>query len=348
MKLRIPHFLRRVAPVPSGYRAQAALAAVLVAIAGGSGGNLLVHELGKLPAGAVFQAGNTVVTEDQLDHRVTVMRFLYGVQQPTDPAGLDQFKRSVAKAVAVSGVVDDAARAAGIVIADKAASDQLDKLVSDNGTDRRTFIQQLGASGVSEQDVLDEIKRQQAGARLFGQVTAPVKAATDADAQRYYDQNRAQMVSPEQRELANIVVSSPDQAQLVAQQARSGADFGALAAQYSIDGSTKGKGGALGTVTAGQLDPGYAKAAFSAPAGSVFGPVQTQNGWNVGRIGAVHPGSPMTFDQVKDAIKTKLDNDGKLKVWDDFLVAKIKAANIEYAPAYQPADPDAPPAAAGA
>lgn len=345
MKLRVSRFLRRVALVPSGFRAQAALAAVFVAIAGGSGGNLVVHELGKLPDGAVFRTGDTVVTEAQLQHRVTLMRFLYGVQQPTDPAGLDQFKRAVAKATAVSGIVDDAARDAGIVIADKAASDQLDKLVADNGTDRRTFIQQLGASGVSEQDVLDEIKRQQAGARLFSQVTAPVKAATDADAQRYYDQNRAQMVSPEQRELSNIVVSAPDQAQLVAQQVRSGADFTALAAQYSIDGSTKGKGGALGTVTASQLDPGYAKAAFAAPAGSVFGPVQTQTGWNIGRVGAVHPGNPMSFDQVKDAIKTTLDNDAKLKVWDDLLVTKIKAANVEYAPAYRPADPDAPPTA---
>ncbi|HVW44672.1 MAG TPA: peptidyl-prolyl cis-trans isomerase [Amycolatopsis sp.] len=345
MKLRVPRFLRRLTPAPSGFRAQAAVAAVLVAIAGGSGGNLVVHELGKLPDGAVFRAGGTVVTEDQLQHRVTLMQFLYGVQQPTDPAALDQFKRSVAKAIAVSDIVDDAARGAGIVIADKAASDQLDKLVADEGTDRRAFIQQLGAHGMSEQDVLDEIKQQQAGARLFGQVTAPVKAATDADAQRYYDQNRPQMVSPEQRELSNIVVSAPDQAQLVAQQARSGADFGALATQYSIDGSTKGKGGALGAVTASQLDPGYAKAAFAAPAGSVFGPVQTQTGWNIGKVGAVQPGTPMSFDQVKDAIKTKLDNDAKLKVWDDFLVAKIKAANVEYAPEYRPADPDAPPAA---
>ncbi|NKQ55487.1 hypothetical protein HFP15_21620 [Amycolatopsis sp. K13G38] len=345
MKLRVPRFLRRPALVPSGFRAQAALAAVFVVIAGGSGGNLVLRELGKLPDGAVFRAGDTVVTENQLQHRVTLMRFLYGVQQPTDPAGLDQFKRSVAKAVAVSDIVDDAARGAGIVVADKAASDQLDKLVSDNGTDRRTFIQQLGANGVSEQDVLGEIKRQQAGARLFQQMTAPVKATTDADAQKYYDENRAQMVSPEQRELSNIVVSAPDQAQLVAQQARSGADFGALATQYSIDGSTKGKGGALGTVTASQLDPGYAKAAFAAPAGSVFGPVQTQSGWNVGRVVVIHPGSPLSFDQVKDAIKTKLDNDAKLKVWDDFLVTKIKAAHVEYAPAYLPADPDAPPAA---
>ncbi|HVV11269.1 peptidyl-prolyl cis-trans isomerase [Amycolatopsis sp.] len=345
MKLQVPGFLRQVTLVPSGRRTQAALAAVLVLLGGGSGANLTMRALDALPDGAAFRAGGTVVTQEQLQQRVNVMELLYGVQQPSDPAAADQFRRSVAKAVAVSMVVDDAARDAGIVIADKAASDQLDKLVSDDGTDRKTFVQQLGGHGVSEQDVLDEIKRQQAGARLFQQVTAPVKATTDADAQHYYDANRAQMVSPEQRELANIVVTSQDQAQSVAQQARSGADFGTLAGQYSMDGSTKGSGGSLGTVAASQLDATYAKAAFAAPAGSVFGPVQTQQGWNVGRVGAVHPGTPMTFDQLKDAIKTKLDNDAKLKVWDDFLVTRIKAADVRYAPDYLPADPDAPPAA---
>ncbi|HEY2057353.1 MAG TPA: peptidyl-prolyl cis-trans isomerase [Amycolatopsis sp.] len=344
MKLQVPGLFRRWTVVPSGLRAQGVLAAVLVAIAGGSGGNLVVRALDELPAGAVFRTGDTVVSQEQLQQRVNLMELLYGVQQPSDPAGTDRFRRSVAKAVAVSMVVDDAARGAGIVIADKAASDQLDKIVSDNGTDRKTFVQQLGAHGLSEKDVLDEVKRQQAGARLFQQATAGVKATTDADAQHYYDANRAQMVSPEQRDLANIVVSSADQAQLVAQQARSGADFPGLAGQYSIDGSTKGKGGSLGQVTASQLDAAYAKAAFAAPPGSVFGPVQTQQGWNVGRVGAVHPGSPMSFDQVKDAVKTKLDNDAKLKVWDDFLVARIKSAKVEYAPDYLPPDPDAPPA----
>ncbi|SEP48648.1 peptidyl-prolyl cis-trans isomerase [Amycolatopsis saalfeldensis] len=344
MKLQIPGFVRRWTVVPSGLRAQGVLAAVLVAIAGGSGGNLAVRALHELPAGAVFRTGDTVVSQEQLQQRVNLMELLYGVQQPSDPAGTDRFRRSVAKAVAVSMIVDDAARGAGIVIADKAAGDQLDKIVSDNGTDRKTFVQQLGAHGLSEKDVLDEVKRQQAGARLFQQATAGVKATTDADAQHYYDANRAQMVSPEQRDLANIVVSSAEQAQLVAQQARSGADFPALAGQYSIDGSTKGNGGSLGKVTASQLDAAYAKAAFAAPSGSVFGPVQTQQGWNVGRVGAVHPGSPMSFDQVKDAVKTKLDNDAKLKVWDGFLVSRIKSAKVEYAPEYLPPDPDAPPA----
>ena len=335
---------RRPTLAPSGPRAQAVLASALVLLAGGSGTKLALHRMDALPAGAAFRASGTVVTVGQLQRRVTLMEFLYGLQQPADAHRLDLFKRSVAKAVAVSGIVAKAARARNIVIADKEASDQLDKLIQDNSwKDRPTFDRTLSARGLAERDVLDEIERQQANARLFAQVTKPAKTSTDADAQRYYDAHKAQMLSPEQRSIDNIVVSSSAEAQQILGEARSGTAFGTLAREYSIDGSTRDKGGSLGAVSAADLDSGYAKVAFQAKKGAVFGPVQTPQGWNVGRVTNVHAAVPLTFAQVKSAVRTKLDNDAKVALWNAFLVKRIKAAHVAYAPAYRPADPDAPP-----
>ncbi|HWE90076.1 MAG TPA: peptidyl-prolyl cis-trans isomerase [Pseudonocardiaceae bacterium] len=337
---------RRGRLLPTSRIARIVLIGLLALVACGSGANLAIARLNELPAGAVFRADGVIVTDQQLQHRITLMEFVYGLQPPTDPAAKDQFNRDVAKALAVSQITDDAARARGIVIADKAASDQLNTLIQQNSwTDQSTLIKQLGAQGLSEQDVLDEIKRQQASARLFAQVTGSVRASTDADAQAYYNQNKSQMVSPEQRAIANIVVSSQAQAQQITQLAQSGSDFAALAKQYSIDGSTKSNGGSLGVVSSSQLEAGYAKAAFAARDNSVFGPVQTTQGWNVGEVTDVHQPVPLTFAQVKDAIRTKLDNDAKLKVWDAFLTGKIMAAHVVYVPAYQPADPNSPPPA---
>ncbi|MBQ0923538.1 peptidyl-prolyl cis-trans isomerase [Saccharopolyspora endophytica] len=330
-----------------GYRAGVVIA-MLVVVVGGSSTKAVMHAAESLPEDAAFRAQGVVVTEQQLKQRVSLMEFVYGLQQPKELAKQDEFKRSVAKAMAVSNVVDQAAREQGIVIADKAASDQLEKMIKETGyADRKTFIQELGARGISEQNVIDEIKRQQGNARLFGKVTEPVKPVTDADAQRYFDQNRAQMVTPEQRDIANIVVPDEATAQQVLQQANAGGDFAALARQFSIDGSTKDKGGSLGLVQVTQLDPGYGKAAFGAPAGSAFGPVQTPQGWNVGRVGEVRPSEPVSFEQVRDAIKGKLDNDAKLAAWDGFLAQRIKDADVTYAPEYQPANPDASPVQAG-
>jgi peptidyl-prolyl cis-trans isomerase C len=349
MKFRIPGFVRaarhRVTVVPGGFRSQGILAVVLVLLAGGSGAGLAVREAKALPDDAVFRAFGTVLTEQQLSRRVVAMEFLYGLQRPADPAQLDKFDRSVAKAVATSAVVDQAARESGVVVPDNEVADQLGKLLGQNpGQDRRAFTDALGARGLSEQDVLDEIRRQQVNARLFEQVTKPVAPSTDDDAARFYDGHRDQMVSPEQRGLLNIVVSTEDKARGLADQAKSGADFGALARQDSLDGSTKDNGGALGTVRADQLDPGYASAAFSAGQGAVFGPVRTPQGWNVGRVTQIRSAVPMTLDEVRGAIKAKLDNDAKLARWNDFLAGRLKAAEVEYAPRYRPADPDEPPA----
>ncbi|TKA04985.1 peptidyl-prolyl cis-trans isomerase [Actinacidiphila oryziradicis] len=330
--------------VPSRQFALVSAVVLLVAIAGGAGTNLYVQGKNDLPGDVAFRTEGVSTTKQQLQHRIVLMEFLYGLQEPTGAAKQDKFRRDVAKALAVSQVIDTAARKRGIVIADKEASDQLQKMIKDNNWgDTNTLIQELGGRGLSQNDVLGEIKRQQSSAELFSKVTGSVKATTDAQAQSYYNANKSQMVSPEQRTLDNIVVSSQSQAQQIVDQARGGSDFASLAKKYSLDGSTKNSGGSLGSVPASQLDSGYAAVAFKAADNSVYGPVKTTQGWNVGKVAAVHKAVPLSFSQLKSAIKTKLDNDAKLKVWGAFLKKQIIAAHVRYAAAYKPADPNSPP-----
>lgn len=354
MKLRMPQaigsFALRVSPAirrdvrqPPRLPVQAVAALLLVVVAGGSAAKLVAHQADELPENAAFRVDNTVVTKDALQQQIKVMGVLYGLRKPTDAKRLDQFNRSVAKAVAVSRIVDSAARERGITIADKAASDQLDKLIKQSKlSNRTTFLRELGTRGISERQVLDEVKRQEANARLFGQLTKSTKPTTDQEAREYYDKNKSQMASPEQRELSNIVVHTQQQAQQLLQLVKPGADFGSLARQYSIDGSTKEAGGSMGPVTADQLEPNYSKAAFQAAPGSVFGPVQTPQGWNVGKVDKIQQATPLSFAQLKNTIKAKLDNDAKLKTWSTFLTEQIQDTDVTYAPEYQPSDPDAP------
>lgn len=318
---------------------------LLVVALAGSGSQIVVDRLHALPADAAFRLDDSVTTVEQLDHRVQLLGALYGVQRPSDPAKVDQFTRDSAKAVAVSTILDRAAADQGIVIADKTASDQLDKVISQSYPGgRQEFVTKLGQLGVSEQDVLDEIKRQLANAQLYDSVTKGAAPVTDDDVAKAFQDRKQQMVRPEARDLRNIVVGTEAEAEQVLQRLRSGTDFAAVAGQTSLDQSTKDKGGDLGPMTADQLDKAYADAAFKAPAGTVFGPVQTQNGWNIGQVVSVTPAAPLTFDQVKDQLKTQLANERKSALWNSWLAGRIKAAGVQYADTYRPADPDAPPA----
>jgi len=332
--------------IPESRRLKIIAAVALLVIGSGVGTYLVVDRVASLPDGTALSIGDKMVTEEQFQQRVKLLETLYGVQPPTSPVKADRFRRDTAKAVALSELLVDLAQENGIVIADKAASDQLGTMVNEqyNG-DRSMFRRQLSARGISERQVIDEIKRQKASARLFATITKRAKTATAADAREYYERHKNDMRSPERREIVNIVTSYRGQAEQVAQQARSGVNFGKLAQRYSIDGSTRSHGGRLGMVSADQLASGYAKVAFESSPYSVFGPVKTPHGWNIGTVVKVQKASLLPFSRVKDTLMAKLTNDAKMRLWSGWLTQRLREAEIEYAPRYQPSNPDAAPGA---
>ncbi|SBW22819.1 parvulin-like peptidyl-prolyl isomerase [Candidatus Protofrankia californiensis] len=232
------------------------------------------------------------------------------------------------------------------MIADKMAQDALGRFIEQqfgNGSDaRERFVQALGTVGTNEQAVLTEIKRQLAINQLF-QRTAGTPAISDAELHTQFDQHKDQLATPERRDLRNIVVSSQAEADQVVRDAAAGTPFELLAQQRSLDGSTRDGGGALGVVTASQLDSGYAPVAFAAPPGAVFGPVQTQYGWNVGKVIQIIPPAPAVFDQVKDSLRQQVQLERQLGAWRGWLTGAIRNAHVRYAAGYRPADPDSPP-----
>jgi peptidyl-prolyl cis-trans isomerase C len=309
-----------------------------------------VRQLTGLPDDAAFEYDGDVVTVAQLDDRVDALGALYGIKKPTDKGELADFKRDVAKAVAVSMILDNAAQDRDIVISDKSARDTLAAMLRDQmGPDPdAAFTELLGEYGVSEDDVLDEIKRQQALARLFKEVTEDAVAEATPDAVRaYFDKDPSRFATPETRRLSNIVVATRKDALVVVASARKSDDFGALARRASLDDATRDQNGDLGTVAAAELDPAFAEAAFAAPAGSLFGPVQTQFGWNVGLVRRVVPGSPADFASVKAEVTDVLRSELALAAWREWLADQIKDADVEYADSYRPDHPDAPPADSG-
>jgi peptidyl-prolyl cis-trans isomerase C len=300
-----------------------------------------------LPDDAAFEYDGTVVTKAELDRRVEVLGALYGIAEPTDEDEKDTFRRDVAKAVAVSMILEDAARDQGIVISDKSARDTLAKMVEGQlGNDpQRAFTEMLARFGVTEDDVLEEVKRQQAIARLFQDRTADaVDDVTPTDVRAYYGQDPDRFATPERRRLRNIVVKARREAVAVLARVRRGNDFAALARATSLDDATRQKGGSMGTVGAGELEGAYADAAFAAAAGEAFGPVQTRFGWNVGQVVRIVPGRAVSFAEVEDRVTDELRSERALKAWRAWLADRIHDADVEYAASYRPAHPDEPPA----
>ncbi len=79
-------------------------------------------------------------------------------------------------------------------------------------------------------------------------------------------------------------VQTKKTAQRVAQEARQGRDFAALARQYSQDQSNAQRGGDLGWFPKGRMVKAFDDAVFKGKPGEVIGPVRTQFGWHVIKV----------------------------------------------------------------
>ena len=297
-----------------------------------------------LPDGVVLRVGSHDVTAAELDQRVQVLSALYGVQRPTDAAQAADFDRAAAQSMAISLLLEDDAAARDIVIPDKSAADQLDALIDDQLVGgRQAFVDFLAEKGISEGDVLDEIKQRLATPRIVEQVTQDVPAVTDAQVDDFYAAHESEFVSSESRHLVNIVVSTENEARRVLQLAQAGGDFATLAATYSRDGATRDSGGDLGVLTSDQLESGYAQAAFAVPAGDLYGPVQSQYGWNIGKVVKVNASHPVDLAAVRTELQAQLLNKARLDVWRTYLTGLLRDADVTYADDYRPADPLALP-----
>ncbi|WP_051342270.1 peptidyl-prolyl cis-trans isomerase [Pseudonocardia spinosispora] len=339
--------------LPKSVKAKVIAGVAVVLVIALAVGGFLYYRANTVPDGVALRVNGTDVTVAELNDDIQTQKALLGFEVPKDGPKLDQFRKDFAKSIAFTMVIEKAAADRNIVVADRQASDVLAKIISQNYGDgpegHDKSVQAMAANGTSEPKVLAEIKRQMTVTQLVQQVAAGVQAS-DADVKQYFDSHKDQLATPERRDIHNIVVKDKAAADQIVAQLNTGANFEQLAQQQSMDTSTKDKGGDLGPQPAQQLEPEFAKAAFSAPLNGVFGPVQGEHGYNVGKIAEILPSTPANFDQIKDAIRQQVIAERGSEKWRQFLEDSIKSAKVVYADEYRPADPDSlapPPGADG-
>lgn len=156
--------------------------------------------------------------------------------------------------------------------------------------------------------------------------TVVESAASDADARALYDTQVASM--PEQQEVhaRHILVETQQQAKEIYDKISYGADFAAMAKQFSKDPGSKDDGGDLGFFGRGQMVPQFEETAFKLDKGGISLPFQSQFGWHILQVLDKRVRKPPEFDLVKDRIKAAL---GQQKA--QATVANMRAgANVEY------------------
>ena len=129
-----------------------------------------------------------------------------------------------------------------------------------------------------------------------------------------YRKNIGKLTVEDRYHLAKIVIANSGdaaadrkKAQQVASKARArGADFAALARQYSQDPQSAKKGGEVGWVNTDVLPPGLSPVIRGKKAGAVVGPVQGSRGWQVIKVLEHQAARQQTLEEARPALVAAL------------------------------------------
>jgi foldase protein PrsA len=299
----------------------------------------------QVPAGAVAVIDGTAIPKTDYDRLFAQAEKAYEAQgrafPQTGSAEYEQLKSQTVQFLIDRQIREKKAAALGLKVTDQEVTDQLDSLKQQyfNG-DEKKYQDELKAQGVTEEDVLADIRAQLISQKIYDQINEGV-TVTDAEVQQYYDDNKTQFTAPESREVAHILVDPKDKAlaEDIYQQLQNGADFAELAKKYSTDTQSAKDGGKLNDVR-GTFVPEFEDVAFSLETGEISKPVKSQYGWHIiTALEDTKPESTTPFSEVSSTLHDQLlkqKKDGRMLDWERKARAEY-ADSIGYAVGFVPA-----------
>jgi len=162
-----------------------------------------------------------------------------------------------------------------------------------------------------------------------------------ADVQKFYNDNIAQFQTPEQIRASHILLNTAGkdeaavrkQAEELLQKIKAGADFAALAKQYSDDTGSKANGGDLDYFGRGRMVPEFETAAFALMPGQVSDVIKSQFGFHIIKVTDKKAAVTRPLEEVRAQIEDQL----KAQRADQQIAAKAEELRAKIS---KPADLD--------
>lgn len=133
----------------------------------------------------------------------------------------------------------------------------------------------------------------------------------DEEVREHYEVNIQRYAEPELRSVRQLLITgNAEDAEGRIRELRArldaGAEFGELAREFSEDSLSASRGGDLGRIARGDLDPVLETVIFSLPEGLISQPVETRLGWHVIEVTAIEPSRAQPFEEVREGVERDL------------------------------------------
>lgn len=250
-----------------------------------------------------------------------------------------RLKENLIRKMVEETLIAQKAKAEGITVDAPELDAKLAEHKARFGSDK-AFLSFLERTQQSEADVKEDLQKNLLRDKLFAKLLAG-QEPTDADAEKYYAENKDKYLQKEQITAQHILLKTDKTTtdaqkkeklaqakKLYAEAKKQGADFGEIAKRAS-EGPTAQRGGDLGTFSRGRMVKQFEDAAFAAKAGDIIGPVETQFGYHVIKVNEKTEAKQRTFEEVKETILTSLKARQKSKATRELLEKMRADAKIE-------------------
>ena len=202
------------------------------------------------------------------------------------------------------------ARESGIVVDDLAVDQAVQSVARQNEVSADEVYRRLAADGIARETFRQELRRQLMQQRLRErEVDARVRVSEPEIEQFLREQTTGAGATPSEIQLGHVLVSVPEgaspaqvataqaRAQAVADKARAGSDFGALAREFS-EAPEASAGGLMGLRPTDRYPDLFVEATKALPVGGVAGPVRSAAGFHVLKVvDKTRAGMPTTVTQ---------------------------------------------------
>jgi len=171
---------------------------------------------------------------------------------------------------------------------------------------RELILQQASKDGLDKsaeiEDKLKDLKKRLIVESFLKKKVETESQVTDADLQKFYEQNKEKFKTGEQIRASHILVKNEKDAKDILDKIKAGGNFEELAKKNSVD-SSAAKGGDLGWFGKGSMVPVFEKAALALKEGQVSDVVKSDFGFHIIKLTGKRAAGLRPLEEVKDQIK---------------------------------------------
>lgn len=246
-----------------------------------------------LPAGFVMLLAGCTVGSDYVA-KVDGEKIL---QTELDDALREQYSTEVLETLIANKIVELEAKKQGVTVSEDSIQSEYEEIIESYGGEE-ALQEALEANGLTEESVRENIRMYQ----LTKNVIATGIDITDEEVAQYFDNNKESYGQQEKVVASQILLEDETTAKDVLKKLKAGEDFSELAKAYSIDSATSENSGEIGTISRGQMDEAFEKAAFGLEKNSISDIVQTSEGYHIVKVTDKVPAKEAELKDVKDNV----------------------------------------------